>query len=282
MFKLPERNQNSNKGTFGKILNIAGSNNYIGAAYLSSLGALKIGAGYVALVSDTNVINAVSSKLPEIVFFDWSEGRKQTGNFDVIIIGCGMGTGFNAQRHFKQLINDIQKKPTTTLIDADGLNIMAKLYNKRDLGILNFSENSCKNLIITPHPAEAGRLLGISTEEVLSNLNKAAEALCNRYNCTTVLKTHRTIVRSKEGELYINEHGNSALAKAGTGDVLAGIISGLLAQKMKPFEAAKLGVYLHSIAGEKASEELTEYSVLASDIPKYLPHAIKSIQNYNN
>lgn len=282
MFELPERNQNSNKGTFGKILNIAGSKNYIGAAYLSSLGALKIGAGYVALVSDTNVINAVSSKLPEIVFFDWSEGREQTGNFDVIIIGCGMGTGFNAQRHFKQLINDIQKKPTTTLIDADGLNIMAKLYSKRDFSILNFSENGSKNLIITPHPAEAGRLLGISTEEVLSNLNKAAEALCNRYNCTTVLKTHRTIVRSKEGELYINEHGNSALAKAGTGDVLAGIISGLLAQKMKPFEAAKLGVYLHSIAGEKASEELTEYSVLASDIPKYLPQAIKSVQNYNN
>ena len=92
----------------------------------------------------------------------------------------------------------------------------------------------------------------------------------------SVLKTHRTIIANKDN-IYVNQHGNSALATAGSGDVLAGIITGLLAQKMDLFEAAKLGVYLHSRAGEIASEELTEYSVLASDILKYLPKAIKEI-----
>lgn len=275
-FKLPYREQNSNKGTFGKVLNVAGSKNYIGAAYLSSLGALKIGAGYVALVSDANVINTVSSILPELVFLDWLDGYNKIGDFDVITIGCGMGTGFSSQRYFTRFINGIQMKPTTTLIDADGLNLLAKLYKEGDSRILDFAEYNKKELIITPHPAEAARLLGVSTENVLSNLEDSAKKLCEKYNCVTVLKTHRTIVCDRFN-CFVNENGNSALAKAGTGDVLAGIISGLLAQRMPLFEAAKLGVYLHSRAGELASEELTEYSVLASDIPNYLPKAIKEL-----
>jgi NAD(P)H-hydrate epimerase len=133
-----------------------------------------------------------------------------------------------------------------------------------------------QNTIITPHPMEAARLLVKDIEEVLSDLEGSAMELCEKFNCTVVLKTHRTIICDRSN-MFINEHGNTALAKAGTGDVLAGIIAGLLAQKMTPFEAAKLGVYLHSRAGELASEDLTEYSVMASDIPKYLPVAIKEI-----
>ena len=110
-------------------------------------------------------------------------------------------------------------------------------------------------------------------------MKTCAQKLSQKYNCTTVLKSHKTVVCSKDGELYINEHVNSALAKAGTGDVLAGIIAGLIAQKMSPFEAAKLGVYLHSVAGELASEDLTQYSVLASEVIRYLPSAIKEIIN---
>ena len=113
-------------------------------------------------------------------------------------------------------------------------------------------------------------------DEVLTDLEGSAMDLCEKYNCAVVLKTHRTIICDKHN-LFINQYGNSALAKAGTGDVLAGIIAGLLAQKMEPIEAAKLGVYLHSRAGELASEDLTEYSVMASDIPKYLPMTIKEI-----
>ena len=124
---------------------------------------------------------------------------------------------------------------------------------------------------------EAARLLDCSLEEILNNLESSARQITQKYNCITVLKTHRTIICDKDLTIHINQHGNSALAKAGTGDVLAGVITGLLAQGVCGFEAAKLGVYLHSRAGEIASQDLTEYSVLASDVIKYLPQAIKEI-----
>ena len=123
---------------------------------------------------------------------------------------------------------------------------------------------------------EAARLLNCSLEEVLSDMQLAASRLYQKYNCVVVLKSYATIVLFKD-EYFINDRGNSALAKAGSGDVLAGIIAGLLAQKMTPYEAAKLGVYLHSKAGEIASEDLTQYSVLASDLIKYIPKAIAEI-----
>ena len=119
--------------------------------------------------------------------------------------------------------------------------------------------------------------MGVNTETVLNDLEGAAKKITEKYHCVTVLKTHRTIICNTDLSLHINQNGNSALAKAGTGDVLAGIIAGLLAQKMETFEAAKLGVYLHSRAGEIASENLTEYSVLASDVTKYLPNAISEL-----
>lgn len=267
-YKMPEREQNSNKGTFGKVLNVAGSENYTGAAYLSTLSILKTGAGYAALASDDNVITRVSSMLPEAVYLSRSKAYEKLSDFTVLLIGCGLGTGFVSENTFKLFINGVLDKDIPVVIDADGLNLLAK--QKRI--------NLPQNVIITPHPAEAARLLGGKTgiESILNDLEGAAKQLCQKYNCVTVLKNHRTIICDKEN-LFINQHGNSALAKAGTGDVLAGIIAGLLAQKMPLFEAAKLGVYLHSRAGEIASEELTEYSVLASDIPKYLPKAIKEI-----
>lgn len=268
---MPKREQNSNKGTFGKVLNFCGSKNYIGAAYLSTVSSLKAGAGYSALAADKNIIRSVSSLLPEAVYMTRNEGLKRLNDFDVVLIGCGLGLDFKAKYLFKKVISNIQDKPI--LIDADGLNILSRLKDKE---ILRFAQND-NNAIITPHPLEAARLLGVIAEDVLGDLEKSAKELSKKYNCVTVLKTHRTIICDKDLTIHINEHGNSALAKAGSGDVLAGIISGFLAQKMTPFEAAKLGVYLHSRVGEIASEELTEYSVLASDIPKYLPQAISQL-----
>lgn len=264
-YKMPIREQDSNKGTFGKVLNIAGSDNYIGAAYLSTYSALKVGAGYVALATDVNVIKSVSQMLPEAVYMEVPYAYRKMNEFTTILIGCGIGTGFTAKNNFKFIVNYFKDKDTPFVIDADGLNILSQIH-------LSLPQNT----IITPHPAEAARLLVKDTDEVLADLEGSAMELCEKYNCTTVLKTHRTIICDKSN-LFVNEHGNSALAKAGTGDVLAGIIAGLLAQKCLPFDAAKLGVYLHSRAGEIASEELTEYSVMASDIPKYLPQVIKEI-----
>ena len=264
-YKMPIREQESNKGTFGKILNVAGCDNYIGAAYLSTYSAYKVGAGYVALASDTSVIKSVSQMLSEAVYMEVPYAYRRLNDFSVVLIGCGIGTGFAAKNNFKFLINYFRDKDVPVVIDADGLNILSQMNIQLP-----------QNTIITPHPMEAARLLVKDIDEVLSDLEGSAMELCEKYNCITVLKTHRTIICDKSN-MFINEHGNSALAKAGTGDVLAGIISGLLAQKVEPFEAAKLGVYLHSRSGDIASEDLTEYSVMASDIPKYLPKAIKEI-----
>ena len=272
-YKMPLREQISNKGTFGKVLNFAGSKNYIGAAYLSTVAVLKIGAGFAALASEKDIIHSVSTLLPEAVYLSRKEGLKQIQNFSVVLIGCGLGDN---KKVFQEVIKHVN---CPLVIDADGLNILAELDNNST--ILTPLPNPLLKerkgtIIITPHPLEAARLLGMKLEDILSDLEGSAIKLCKKYNCITVLKTHRTII-CNGNEIFINQHGNSALAKAGSGDVLAGIIAGLLAQKMEATEAAKLGVYLHSRAGEIASEELSEYSVLASDLPQYLPKAIQEI-----
>ena len=259
---MPIRKQDSNKGTFGKVLNFSGSKNYIGAAYLSTLGILKTGAGYAALATEPKIIDSVSKLLPEAVFLETKEGIKNLEKYTVCLIGCGLGQTKTSENLFKAVIKKVK---CPLVIDADGLNILSKIH-------LLLPENT----IITPHPTEAARLLGVNTEKILNNKEQCARDLANKYNCTVVLKSHRTII-CKEDNIFTNQHGNSALAKAGSGDVLCGMISGLVAQKVSPFDAAKLGVYLHSRAGELASDELTEYSVLASDILKYLPLSIKEI-----
>ena len=262
---MPTREQNSNKGTFGKVLNFCGSDNYIGAAYLATVSSLKVGAGFSALASTEKVINSVSTLLPEAVYLTREEGIEQINNFTTVLIGCGLGQ----KEDSKKLLEDVLLKlraDVPLIIDADGLNHLAK-------GI----SITRKNTIITPHPLEASRLLGVSLNYILENLEDTAKALSVKYKCITVLKTHRTVICNTDLKTFTNQHGNSALAKAGSGDVLAGIIAGLLAQKVHPLEATKLGVYLHSRAGEIASEELTEYSVLASDLPKYIHKAIAEI-----
>ena len=262
---MPKREQISHKGTFGKVLNFCGSEKYTGAAYLSAISSLKTGAGYSALATDKNVINILSAMFPDAVYMEYSDGIDVINNFDVVLVGCGLDINKKSVQVFKAIMKKLNNSEIPLIIDADGLNILSKIK-------IQLPENT----IITPHPAEAARLLQISTDMVLANTKDSAKKLSEKYNCITVLKTHRTVICDKSYNVHINEYGNSALAKAGSGDVLSGIIAGLLAQKIKLFEAAKLGVYLHSKAGELASEELTEYSVLASDLLKYIPKAIKN------
>lgn len=264
---MPEREQNSNKGTFGKVLNFCGSKNYIGAAYLSTVSSLKVGAGFSALATEEDVIQSVSKLLPEVVYFSRKEGLKQIKDFNVILVGCGLGLSRASRILLKKVINKVSQT-VPMVIDADGLNLLS-----------NENIKLKGNIILTPHPKEASRLLGCSLEDVLIDIKGSAKKITEKYGCITVLKTHRTIICNKNFEIHINQHGNSALAKAGTGDVLAGIIAGLLAQGVNEYEACKLGVYLHSRAGEIASEELTQYSVMASDIPLYLHKAIKEINH---
>lgn len=262
---MPVREQVSHKGTFGRVLNVAGSDYMSGAAYLSSVAALKIGCGYVFLCSTERAINAVASQTQNIVFCPFEELQQQIENADVVLIGCGISTNEQARENLSITLKNVGDKPI--LIDADGINLIAE---NPDIKIPI-------NLILTPHPKEAARLLKVDVSEILSDLEGYAKEISKRYNCVTVLKSHNTVICSKNFNTYINDTGNSALAKAGSGDVLAGIIAGLLAQKMNLYEAAKLGVYLHGLSGELASQDLTEYSVLAKNQIDYLPQAIKTL-----
>lgn len=263
---MPLREQNSNKGTFGKVLNICGSKKYTGAAYLATVSSLKVGAGFSALAGTKNVIDMVSKLLPEAVCIDRKEALKNLNVYNVILLGCGLGKDFRAKIYFNKVMRKIKTATMPVIIDADGLNLLSEKPQ-----ILN------ERFIITPHPLEAARLLKCNIDEVLRDTEFSAKKLAEMFKCTVVLKTHRTVICSDKLEIFINQNGNSALAKAGTGDVLAGMIAGLLAQGMSCFEAGKLGVYLHSRCGEIASETLTEYSVMASDLVKYLPEVIKEL-----
>ena len=263
-YKLPKRIPNSNKGTYGKVLNFSGSKNYIGAVYLSSISALRVGCGYVGISTEKNIIQTVSTMLPDAVYLSRTEGLKSIDSYDVIMIGCGLGQSPSSKKLFKKVLEKLYKNPKPLLIDADGLNILAE--TKAELP---------QNTIITPHPKEAGRLLGVKTEVVISDMETSAAKLAEKYKCTVVLKSFNTVICDNQGNKYILQKENSGLSKAGTGDVLAGIISGFLAQKMSLFEAAKLGVNIHSLAGQYAAEDKSEYSVLASDLPNYLPNVIK-------
>ena len=272
---LPKRDDNSNKGSFGKILNIAGSRLFSGAAFLSSKSALRIGAGYVSLACPDEIISRIAPALPEITYLPLKSNSvgsindeniiEEIHNYDVISVGCGLTTCEDTQKFlisFLKQINDRQK----LIVDADCLNILA----------LHRNELSLKNTIITPHPKELSRLLNISLAEVNENREKYARITSQTYECITVLKGHNTIVTNGD-KIYVNTTGNSALAKAGTGDVLTGLIAGLLAQKVPPYQAAMLAVYIHGLAGDFASEDYTIYSVLASDVIEYIPFAISDL-----
>ena len=279
---LPGRIENSHKGIFGSVLNIAGSINYRGAAYLSTISAFKAGAGYVSLASIDKVINCVCTLCPEAVFIPLKEKCgtiKETEyrkiieilpKYKVLTFGCGISSIGGEQKEIinfvKKLMSKIQNTRKSVVIDADGLNIISKL----DI------EKLPVNTLITPHPMELSRLLKVDIGEIQKNRIEYATIAAKKYNVIVVLKGYNTVITNGD-EVYINRTGNSALAKAGSGDVLTGVISGFLAQGLRPTEAAVLGVYLHGLTGEIASESLTQYGVNASDLVQFISEGIKTI-----
>lgn len=266
-YELPLRDETSNKGTFGKVLNISGSDYMPGAAFLSSVAALTTGCGYVFLASEERAINAVAAQTQNVVFVPLTEIERHLKTSDVLLIGCGISTSKKAESIFKDTLNETPDIPT--VIDADGLNILSEWKTPK----------LPSKLIITPHVKEASRLLNIGVDRIITNMEFFAKELSQKYNCTTVLKSSETIVCSKTLEIYKNTKQNSALAKAGSGDVLAGIIAGLLAQGLDEFNASKTGVHLHRLAGEYAKNDLTEFAVLANDQIRYISHAYKKLLN---
>ena len=271
-YKLPQRTENSNKSTYGKVLNIAGSDYMTGAAYLSSVSALKIGCGYCFLCSCERVINAVAAQTSNVVFVAQNKVCDYINNVDIIEIGCGLGTDIHAVKMFSKVLDNAYTK-TPLVLDADALNILAQ--NDFDQ-IYDFTNKKFEKLVFTPHPKEASRLLGVTLEEVLNDIEQSARKITEKFSCVTVLKTHTTFICAPDGREYTNTTGNNAMAKAGSGDVLTGMISGLIAQGMEVFEASCLGVYLHGLCGDLAKEKLTPYSVMAEDLVSFIPNALKN------
>lgn len=274
--QFPKRPQDSHKGTFGHILNISGSKSYTGAAILSSLSALKIGAGYVTLATVEDCANIVHSYTPDVPIIELKQTSNgtissentisvinQSRNYDVISIGSGLGQDEETTRFVADFVAQNQKP---IVIDADGLNSISNSEIDKIGG----------KSIITPHPKELSRLTKVPVEIIQSDREYYAIETAKSLDTIVVLKGHNTIVTDGK-QIYINKSGCSALAKAGSGDVLTGMITGLLAQTNNPFNSAILGVYLHGLAGDIAAESLTEYGVLASDLLNFIPSAIKKI-----
>lgn len=277
---MPQRPQQSNKGTFGKVLNIAGSIEYQGAAYLSSVAPLKTGAGLVTLATIEPVINNLAGNCPWVTFYPLRDYYKKCiasdafgdvlniiENYNVLSVGPGLSDTAATNAFVDDLIKYLNKNNKKTVIDADAINVLSKSE------LSSFPSDS----VITPHPVELSRLINTPVKDIQNDRIKYAKLTAEKFGCCVVLKGNQTVVCTKELEVFVNTSGNSALAKAGSGDVLTGIISGLMAQDVSVENAAKLGVYLHGLCGELASKDLTLYSVLATDQIDYIPQAIKKI-----
>lgn len=277
---LPKRPLDSHKGTFGHVLNIAGSGFYTGAAYFSSLAPLKVGCGRSTLASVQNVLMAVSSLTPDVILMPLEETKEKTisanaikkleknlDNYDVISIGCGLSLNEETEVFVEELIDVLKKTEIPVIIDADGLNIIASQK------MIHLPLNTT----LTPHPMEMARLMGVNVDQIFLQSDFWAKKCADKYNATVVLKTHKTIVADIKGNFYQNNTGNTALSHGGSGDVLCGMIAGLISQGLNSFDASILAVYLHGKTAEIASEDLTEYSTLASDLLKYIPSAIKTM-----
>lgn len=255
---MPERRVRSNKGSFGKVLVIAGSAGMSGACMLAAKAAARTGCGIVKIATAPQNMDIIKTCLPEAITGTYADGITDGIKWaDVVAIGPGLGTDGNAKKLVEEVLK-IQDKPV--VMDADALNMLPKFVPEGN-GIDRYGLKG--NFIITPHIKEMSRISGATTNEIQENIIDYAS--CHKSGCTVVLKDARTVV-SDGGRIYINTTGNNALSTAGSGDVLCGIITGMLAQGMGIMEAASLAVLVHGITADVYAEKKNRYSMLASDI----------------
>ncbi|MDF2877668.1 MAG: NAD(P)H-hydrate dehydratase, partial [Clostridia bacterium] len=262
---LPIRPTRSNKGTYGRILIIGGQTGMSGAVVLASKAALKVGAGIVSAAVPKAIHDIMEQKLTEVMTVPLPDEEGHISQeavkalslliekYDVIAIGPGIGRSQAVKAVLQQIL--ASNKPC--VIDADGL------YFLKDM--LGMTKQRMAPTIITPHPGEMARILDIKIEEVLAESMTITKKFAIENHIITVLKIERTLVGDIEGNLYINTAGNTGMAKGGSGDVLTGVIAGLLAQTEKPQYAAMLGVYLHARAADIMKDLKSEYTLLPTD-----------------
>lgn len=281
---VPSRPPRSNKGTFGRALIIAGSENYVGAAYLSSAAAGRAGAGLVTLALPDTIYPLVASRLSESTFIPLVEQGRNVidSGFAAVqvtdaarsatsmLIGPGIGQTPSSVEFVRSVLLDRREGPRL-VIDADGLNAIASVddWQGRIRG----------PAILTPHPGEMARLRGSSVVDVERDRVHSAQSAAETWRHIVVLKGACTVVAHPDGRTAISPWVNPGMATGGTGDVLAGLIAGFLAQGMDPFDAASLGVYSHGLAGDIARQATGDVAMVAGDVLESLPAALKQLSN---
>lgn len=275
---MPVRKADGHKGTYGRVLVVGGSGGLSGAAALAGTAALKAGAGLVTLAVPASLHDLMEVKLTEVMTKPLSETEEVSiapeavpevqelaQNTDVLALGPGLSANPGTVTFVRELLTGMG---VPLVIDADGLNAIAG-EDKLVAG--------CKVMpVLTPHPGEMARLLGIKTEQVQNNRVEAALSAARKYNSVIILKGSRTVVCSPDGTTYINPTGNPGMASGGSGDVLTGVVAGLLGQGLSPLEAAAAGAYFHGLAGDLAAAEKGMLSLMAGDILDYLPQATRN------
>jgi NAD(P)H-hydrate epimerase len=277
--ELPARPVNSNKGTYGRVLVVGGSRGKTGAAVMAGQGALRSGAGLVTVATPRSVLPIVATGMPELM----TEALEETADGTIanqsifnlmkdktiVAIGPGLTTLPETSAFVRRVGSECRAQ---MVIDADGLNALVGFVG--DLG----------GAVLTPHPGEMARLIEKPIEHVVENRLAVASDFARRRNAYVVLKGYRTLVAAPDGAVYVNATGNPGMATGGTGDILTGIISGILAQEhLGSFiERLCLAVYLHGLAGDLAADELGEESLVATDLLRFLPKAWETTHKHKD
>lgn len=276
---LLRRKVDTHKGDYGYVFVLGGSVGLTGAVCLCARAALASGAGMVRVGVPCSLADIFEIKLTEIMSLPLADKRGYLSlksfkkiteiieKIDVIALGCGASVEPSPRKLNLKVIEEIDKP---LVIDADGINALAG-----NLDVLK--KRKTKKIVLTPHLGEFSRLTGLSVNEINRDRKTLAKEFALRYNLTLVLKGHCTLVCDGE-RMFENSTGNPGMATAGSGDVLAGIIAGFLAQGLEIFEAAKIGVYLHGLSGDYAAENKTQSCLIASDIIENLPKALQTLQ----
>jgi NAD(P)H-hydrate epimerase len=274
------RESDTNKGDYGKVLVIGGSRGKSGAAAMAGQAALRSGAGLVTVATASSVLPSIAASMPELMTESLAEAGEGTiagqdisqilHGKTVLAIGPGLTTHEETSAFVRSLVRD------TTLpvvIDADGLNAF--------VGHTDEIRGNGQARILTPHPGEMARLLGSEVSHVVDNRVEVARTFATDHKVYVVLKGFRTVVATPDGSAYVNSTGNPGMATGGTGDVLTGMIAGILGQEnLGDFvERLCLAVYLHGLAGDLAAEELGEEVMVATDILRFLPAAWKQLRS---
>ncbi|MBR2876460.1 MAG: NAD(P)H-hydrate dehydratase [Clostridia bacterium] len=277
---LPKRPFDANKGTFGRVLIVAGSTKMVGCCELAVKGALRCGAGLVTLAFPDCLYMPLATRLTENTFLPLpsKNGKlsaeclpllfKEIKKSDVVVFGCGLGKNSEIREIAKEIILSCEKP---LILDADGLNVIAD-----DTEVLKHSK---AKILITPHPGEMSRLIKKDVEIIQNNREKIVTDFAKTYNVNVLLKGHNTLICKADASIVcVNETGNTGLSKGGSGDLLSGMIAGLVPSlNGNLYQAACLGAYIHGLAAELVSKRLSEFSTLPSDCAEEIGCVIKFI-----